>query len=154
MSEIERSVADVSRREVIKKGLRIGGAAYAVPAVVMALKPVSALAAVTGVPTPGGTTQPCNAATQSGGVGVTTTNHELGRTSGTFVFTWEAYSIPDKFEVFYQGATLFTTGGFVSGPGSRSISYSGSATFVTVVVTGSSSGTDWDYTVSCPTANT
>jgi hypothetical protein len=31
------------------------------------------------------------------------------------------------------------------------LTYSGTATVVTVIVTGSSSGTAWNYTVGCPT---
>ena len=151
MNEVENTETNVSRRELIMRAMRIGGTAYVVPAVVMALQPVSALAAVTGVPTATtGPTQPCNASTRSGGAGVTTTVHELGRASGTFLFTYDALTVPDQFEVKYQGATIFTTGGFVSGPGSKSITYSGSETKVTVVVTGSRSGTVWNYVVNCP----
>jgi len=154
MSDLNTSETNVSRREVIKRAMRIGGAAYAVPVVVMALQPASALAAVTGVPTQTitGPAQPCNVGTVSGGAGVTTTVHELGRASGTFVFSYDALSIPDQFEIRYQGATIYTTGGFVSGTGSKSINYSGSDTKITVTVTGSSSATVWSYVVNCPTA--
>lgn len=154
MKEQESPAADVSRREVIKRAIRIGGTAYAVPTVIMALQPASALAAVTGVHAPtatAGPTQPCSVGTNSGGAGVTTTVHELGRTSGTFLFTYDALTIPDRFDVQYQGATLYTTGGFVSGTGSKSITYSGTSTKVTVVVTGSTQGTAWNYVVNCPT---
>lgn len=152
MSESETSTTDVSRRDVIKQALRVGGVAYAAPVVLMALKPASALAAVTGVPAPtSGIAQPCNVGTVSGGAGVTNTDHELGRTSGTFVFSYDALTIPDKFEIRYQGALIFTTNDFVSGTGSKSISYSGSSSKITVTVTGSSSGTAWSYVVNCPT---
>lgn len=152
MNKISSPGTDVSRREVIKRAIRVGGAAYVVPTVLMALQPASALAAVTGVPTATpGPVSPCNVGTVSGGAGTTTTVHGLGRASGTFIFSWNAYSVPDKFEVFYQGAVIFTTGGFVSGSGSKAITYAGTDTKVTVVVTGSSTGTVWDYIVNCPT---
>ena len=102
-----------------------------------------------GPPGPPGT-RPCNATTTSGGAGVTTTVHDLGRTSGTFPFSYEAFSIPDRFEVIYQGTTLLDTG-FVSGSATHPLTYSGTATVVTVIVTGSSSGTAWDYVAGCPT---
>ena len=96
--------------------------------------------------------QPCNAATQSGGDGVTNTIHELGQTSGTFDFTYQAYTVEDQFEVFYEGVVVYTTGGPVSGGATVPVTYGpGSSTQVTVRVTGGS-GTVWDYTVNCPSA--
>ena len=80
---------------------------------------------------------------------MTTTVHSLGRTSGTFAFTYEAFSVPDRFEVIYEGRTLLDTGS-VSGGATHSLTYAGSATVVTVTVTGPS-GTAWEYTVGCPT---
>jgi len=91
---------------------------------------------------------PCNQVTQSGGAGVTTNVHNLGKKSGSFGFTWSAYSIPDRFEVLYEGRTLLDTGS-VSGSGSRTLTFSGSSRNVTVRVTGPGY-TQWTYTVSCP----
>ncbi|MFN8523366.1 MAG: hypothetical protein U0821_09720 [Chloroflexota bacterium] len=104
----------------------------------------------TNTPLPPGTVAPCGVNTVSGGFGVTTTVHQLGATSGSFPFSYDAFSIPDKFEVVYQGTTVFTTGGFVSGSGSAVIPFSGTDGFVTVIVTGSTVGTAWNYQVSCP----
>ena len=106
---------------------------------------------------------PCNTATQSGGFGVTTTVHDLGRTSGTFSFFYDAINVPDRFEVIYQGVHLHDTG-FVPSPYPRPIgvpptipgtatvnlTYSGTSTLVTVIVTGSAPNTAWDYEVRCP----
>ena len=100
-------------------------------------------------PTPTPSTTPCDTATNSGGVGVTRTVHSLGRTSGTFPFSYQAFSIPDRFEVIYEGRTLLDTGS-VSGGATQNLTYTGSATVITVVVTGPS-GTLWNYTVGCPT---
>jgi hypothetical protein len=91
----------------------------------------------------------CDASTQSGGEGVTRTVHELGQPSGTFNFTYEAYSVPDQFDVYYQGQLIFTTGAPVSGGDTVPITYSGTATTIEVVVTGPA-GTLWDYVVACP----
>ena len=93
--------------------------------------------------------QQCNASTQSGGEGVTRTVHELGQPSGTFNFTYEAFSVPDQFDVYYEGQLIFTTGGPVSGGDTVPITYSGTATTVEVVVTGPP-GTLWNYVVACP----
>jgi len=104
-------------------------------------------------PTPGGgtgTAVPCNNATNSGGEGVTTTVHALGQTSGTFKFIRDAFGIPDRFEVIYEGHVLLDTGD-VSGAATHSITYGpGTSTNITVRVTGPT-GTAWTYTVSCPT---
>lgn len=91
----------------------------------------------------------CNEQATSGGAGVTTNQHNMGKNQGTFTFTWDAYGIPDNFDVIYEGNTLFSTGS-VSGAGSQTISYSGSSSVITVTVTGSDSATWWDYTVGCP----
>jgi hypothetical protein len=96
--------------------------------------------------------QPCNTTTVSGGAGVTTTIHQLGATSGTFVFDFEAFSVPDRFEVIYMGDTLLDTGP-VSGGAALGLSYSGSSSLVTVIVTGPS-GTAWNYALNCPVPST
>ncbi len=109
--------------------------------------------AITVTPTLALTLVGCNTATNSGGAGVTTTIHDLSVASGTFLFSYDMLSIPDRADVYLgagtSGPLLFTTGGFVSGFNAVTIPFTGSA-LVTVVITGSSSGTAWDYTVSCP----
>lgn len=48
------------------------------------------------------TTQQCNQSRQSGGEGVTSTYHELGRSGPTsFLLEWETYDVPDRIQVFY-----------------------------------------------------
>jgi hypothetical protein len=114
--------------------------------------PTQAPAGATPTPTPPtGPTQGCNQQTNSGGAGVTNTVHELGRTSGTFRFQYEAFGIPDQFEIFYQGTRIYTTGGAVSGNNGAGdlVTYGGTSTQITVRVTGPS-GTAWNYTVFCP----
>ncbi|MEU0868756.1 hypothetical protein [Nocardia brasiliensis] len=105
--------------------------------------------------TPQPPTQRCNQSTKSGGAGVTDTMHELGRGGPlSFVLAYETYDIPDKIDVFYQGALVRTTGyvGDQLNQGTGSITVglpAGSATAVMVRVTGPN-GTKWDYTVRCP----
>jgi hypothetical protein len=104
-------------------------------------------------PQPGHTspgTQPCNTSTVSGGFGTTTTVHNLGQNSGTFNFSLQARSQPDRFQIIYQGNTLLDTG-FVSFNQSYTVTYSGTSPLITVIVEGSGPGTLWDYLVACPT---
>ncbi|MFD3704038.1 hypothetical protein ACFWUP_12885 [Nocardia sp. NPDC058658] len=100
-------------------------------------------------------TQQCNNSTKSGGEGVTTTIHQLGTAGPTaFNLVYETYDVPDRIQVFYQGAQIHDTG-YVGdqinqGTGSAVVTVpAGGATSVTVRVTGPS-GTKWDYTVRCP----
>jgi len=107
-------------------------------------------------PSPGinGPLVPCSVPQVSGGAGTTVNNFELGATSGTFTFSFDAFNEADRFQITYEGRTILDTG-FVSNTGTRSVSYSGSSTVVTVIVTGapSSTTTVWNYTLSCPTSN-
>ena len=77
---------------------------------------------------------------------------ELGKPAGTFNFTYETYAQEDEIIVRYQGVTLFDTG-CVGANGTRSLSYSGTSTSITVQVIPNckgGSGTAWNYSVSCP----
>jgi hypothetical protein len=114
------------------------------PVVATATAVVSATATATGTPA-----QACSTQTRSGGAGTTTTQHQLGRTSGTFRYEYQAYSVPDRFQIVYQGTTLLDTGS-VSNAGAVNVAFSGTSTVVTVTVIGPS-GTSWDYIVNCPT---
>ena len=99
--------------------------------------------------------QQCDATTNSGGAGVTETVHELGKAGVTaFLFEWEAYSVPDQFEVLYEGNVIYDTGvvgdAINEGTGSDTVDVpAGTSTTVTVRVTGPS-GTAWQYRVNCP----
>jgi len=94
----------------------------------------------------------CNAQQVSGADTPETRMINLGRTSGTFQFSFDTVSQPDRMVVSYEGATLFDTG-CVGASGVRSLTYSGTSTVVTVQVTpncNGGSGTAWSFTVSCP----
>lgn len=90
----------------------------------------------------------CNANTVSGGYGTTIRDFNTGRNSGSVTLRWDAYGIPDLFEVSYAGNTLFSTG-TISGAGSHTVSYSGSSSTVSVKVVGADTGTAWEFTLSC-----
>ena len=94
----------------------------------------------------------CSAQQNAGTDVPDTRSIELGKTSGTFNFTYNTYTQKDRILVRYQNATLFDTG-CVGMAGTRSISYSGTQTFIVVEVQPnceSPGSTSWDYSVSCP----
>jgi hypothetical protein len=94
----------------------------------------------------------CGTARDSSGGNSVTTVHDVGRTSGTFTFSWNAFFAPDRFDVFYEGAQIFTTGTEVAGTGSANVSFGpGTSTFVTVMVSTSTGNSIWTYTVGCVT---
>lgn len=92
----------------------------------------------------------CPTTQRSGGQGVTTLTVDLKKTSGTFLVTYQMFSIPDGLEVFYEGKTIFTTGGLVSGGRSVPVTFSGKTTVVRVKLSAPNSGTRWDLSVACP----
>ncbi|GAA1482834.1 hypothetical protein GCM10009624_32740 [Gordonia sinesedis] len=99
--------------------------------------------------------QQCNAQTLSGGAGVTNTRYVMGRRGPmSFRLDYETYNIPDRIEVIYQGRVVANTGyvgdDINQGTGSIVVRVpAGTSTSVTVRVTGPS-GTDWKYTLRCP----
>lgn len=101
-------------------------------------------------------TQRCNQSRQSGGYGITSTKHLMGR-RGPFGFTivYDTLNQPDRIQVYYQGRQVYNTGligdRINEGNGSKRIQVpAGADNFVTVKVTGPEEGTRWDYTVYCP----
>ena len=79
---------------------------------------------------------------------------ELGKTSGTFNFTYNTYTQKDRIIVTYQNGVppLFDTG-CVGAMGTKPLTFNGTDTFITVEVQpncAGGSGTSWDYSVSCP----
>ncbi len=95
----------------------------------------------------------CGAQTFSGADTPETHVVDMGKTSGTFTFDYNTYSIPDEIRVYYESATLFDTG-CVGATGHPSLKFSGGTRSVTVQVfpncNGNTSGTAWDFTVGCP----
>ena len=92
----------------------------------------------------------CPTTQRSGGQGTTTLPVDLMQSSGVFKVSYQMYTIKDRLDVFYEGKTIFTTGGLVSGGRTVSISYSGNTTVVQVRITAPNPGTAWDVSVECP----
>lgn len=96
--------------------------------------------------------QPCNAATISGGEGVTVTNHQLGQSGpASFQFDYETFIVPDQITIRYEGNVIFDVGpvgtnGMVSTIVNVPV---GGSTEIEVTVEGPA-GTLWEYTVHCP----
>jgi hypothetical protein len=100
----------------------------------------------------------CPDRTESGGSGITRRVYDVGRTAGTFRFTYNTIEIKDKIEILYEGMVIFTTGDFVGTNRDRNADVTfgpGASTRITVVVTGNQdTGTRWSYTVHCPQGST
>jgi hypothetical protein len=113
----------------------------------------------------------CNVAVNggSGGRGYFEYTIQLGRGTGTIPFTYDAYSVPDQFQIYYNGSLVIDTGfrgesyynselnalGYpnVSGPGSGSTSFTKTSALpetCLVVITAPIIGTAWTFLVGCP----
>lgn len=95
----------------------------------------------------------CSATQNAGGDTPDTRTIELGKPAGTFNFSYQTYSIKDQILVRYEGVTLLDTG-CVGTSATKALTYSGTSTQITVQVnpncSGPTTGTAWNYTVSCP----
>jgi hypothetical protein len=94
----------------------------------------------------------CSTTQVAGGDAADTRYIQLGSTSGTFSFQYQTFTFKDQIRVVYEGKVLFDTG-CVGASNTVSISYAGSASIVTVEVIPNCSGgtgTEWNYTLSCP----
>ena len=113
----------------------------------------------------------CNIAVNggSGGRGYFEYTIQLGFGTGNVSFTYNAYSVPDQFQVYYNGSLVIDTGfrgdasynaqlnalGYpnVSGPGSGSSSFTKTSALpetCLVVITAPLAGTAWEFLVGCP----
>ena len=89
---------------------------------------------------------------QSGGAGVTQTEHYLGATPGRVTLQWNMFTIPDRLEVYYRGRLIASTPGAVARLGGVSFDWKPTRGdySVSVVVVGDRMGTRWVYYISCP----
>jgi hypothetical protein len=95
---------------------------------------------------------PCGNTSGSGGAGVTNTAIYIGTGSGVVTINYNAFGQPDQFDVVYDGNTVATTGGPVSGKGTLTFFHDFAVTnqsIFTMIVTGPN-GTAWNYSVVCP----
>ena len=91
----------------------------------------------------------CQTQQASGGQGTFAKAFNMGTTSGSVQFSYDAYSIPDAFYVMSGKTTVFSTAGLVSGQGGSTFSLAGSS-IVYVTVSAPLSGTAWEFSLSCP----
>ncbi|KAI2491782.1 hypothetical protein MHU86_22781 [Fragilaria crotonensis] len=61
----------------------------------------------------------CPTTQVSGGQGFTSFTVDLKKKNGTFPVSYDMYSIPDGLNIFYEGESIFSTGGLVSGSRQR-----------------------------------
>jgi len=112
----------------------------------------------------------CNASTSySGGTGFASYGITLGSATGTVTLNYDAYNVPDRFRVVWNGVEVINTGfrgnaannsalnaaGYPSvvGSGSGSVTFSKNSTYPTtaiVYVDAPLSNTAWEFTLSCP----
>ena len=68
---------------------------------------------------------------------------------GTIEVWYYMYSVPDGITVIYEGATVFTTGGLVSGSATNYVSINGTTDHAIVRMVAPNSGTLWHFKVGC-----
>lgn len=107
---------------------------------------------------PSGGTQRILATSSGGYTGnvAQTETYDIGANGVSFDLSYQAYSIPDRFDVIYRGKVLATTGGLISGGGTLKVALPKDSADPTdgrviVAVYGPNPGTAWDYSVYCPT---
>lgn len=88
----------------------------------------------------------CAVVQQSGGQGTFSFSHDVGR-EGVVQFSRQAFNIPDAFDVFNAGSSVYSTGGLVSGVDNVSLPVS--SRFVSVNVSAPQDGTLWEYELGC-----
>ncbi|MFP5240271.1 MAG: hypothetical protein ACLGQW_10605 [Acidobacteriota bacterium] len=88
----------------------------------------------------------------------TTVNIDMGKNSGTFVFNYDTYSIPDRIKLKHGSKLLFDTG-CVGSYGSTNITMSvaeSSSRFITVTAEpncNGTTGTAWSFSIGCPSTS-
>lgn len=82
---------------------------------------------------------------------MTQTNVYVGKKEGTVELTYNMFFVPDEIEVFYEGKSMYWSGGLVSGTHTTNISYGpGGSAFLLVVISAPQSGTNWEFEMMCP----
>jgi hypothetical protein len=87
----------------------------------------------------------------TGAVGIFNLPISYGTEIGTCGISYEAFSIADKFEIYWDGNLVATTGTEVSGSGTITFEKTAATpTQATIVVTATTSDTNWEITGICP----
>ena len=95
----------------------------------------------------------CDAVVNSGGQGVTNTQHDLGEKSGTVIIEFDMNNIPDELTVLYDNNIVARSSGPVSGKNSVQFQYTalpGKPTYCIVNISAPDNGTTWHYLLNCP----
>ena len=95
----------------------------------------------------------CDAVVNSGGQGVTKTQHDLGERSGMVVIHYDMATIPDEITVTYDNVVVAGSNGLVSGENSIQFKYTalpGKPTYCVVNISAPGDGTKWSYLLNCP----
>jgi len=96
--------------------------------------------------------KPCNQSGDSGKDTPETNSYSMGKTSGTFDFSYNTQTVKDQIVILYEGKVIYDTG-CVGKSGTASVSFSGNTDFVTVSVRPNcdgTQGTKWSYGIGCP----
>jgi len=88
----------------------------------------------------------CPGGNNSGGQGTFTQVVDVGEGLGSFNFSYQAFSIPDRFVI--SGAASFDTG-VISGGGTVSVAKTSTDRYIFVTVYAPIEGTAWTYNVGC-----
>lgn len=95
----------------------------------------------------------CDAVVNSGGQGVTNTQHDLGEAGGTVIIEYNMNNIPDELTVLYDNTVVARSVGSVSGTGSVQFQYTplaGKPNYCVVNISAPNNGTTWSYLLNCP----
>lgn len=96
----------------------------------------------------------CEDFIQSGGFGLTSSIIDMHQREGEVELTYEMYNIPDEIEVFYEGKSVYSSGGPVSGKHTVNIDFGpGESEVLLVVISADRSGTAWEFELKCPKTN-
>ena len=95
--------------------------------------------------------RPCGSFQGSGGGTYDSRTFDMPSAAGDVFFQYEAFTVPDKFEVYFGSVRVFSTGGEVSGYGETTLTKPSGVTLARVVVTSSDADTQWQYSLGCPT---
>lgn len=93
----------------------------------------------------------CNREQQSGGQEGDHRTVQMGVAAGVIELEYKMYTVPDQLQIFYEGEMLFDSTKR-SGGETVSIPFSGRSSRIEVTVTGNQEeeGTEWEYTIQCP----
>lgn len=98
----------------------------------------------------------CGEYVAAGGIYGETHHIDMGQTSGTFLFHWDAIDIPDRIIVYHEHPNMpLFDNGCAGGQGDVTLSCAGTTSIITVVVNPTCDytcmgHTEWNFTVHCP----